>query len=272
MVTAETLTDALITALVLTSIWLYWLIDSRNEDYRGFIRWIVDFSGLRFIGWKIRPPKKETTEDQKSRPPATFFLWVFGTYIAFFGIASQRYENRVDVIENRANVIITQLPTQAFKKAISRIPDVQDMWCPEKPDIWQPFTIIRSIFFKYTDYPDIVQLLKETVENWKESLDGVDLAKAKLVEAKLGYANLQGTNLYKANLKGAKLQCVKLQGADLLEANLQEAYLFGANLEGAKNLTIKQLSEVKTLYEAKLDPSLMEQVKKKYPLLLGNPN
>jgi tetratricopeptide (TPR) repeat protein len=35
-------------------------------------------------------------------------------------------------------------------------------------------------------------------------------------------------------------------------------------------LTIQQLSKVKTLYKAKLDPELMKQVKEKYPLLLKN--
>jgi hypothetical protein len=38
-----------------------------------------------------------------------------------------------------------------------------------------------------------------------------------------------------------------------------------------KNLTIKQLSKVKTLYKAKLDPELMEQVKKCCPHLLEEP-
>jgi hypothetical protein len=35
-----------------------------------------------------------------------------------------------------------------------------------------------------------------------------------------------------------------------------------------KNLSINKLSKVKTLYKAKLDPELIEQVKDKYPHLL----
>jgi hypothetical protein len=38
-----------------------------------------------------------------------------------------------------------------------------------------------------------------------------------------------------------------------------------------KNLSIYQLSEAKTLYDAELNPKLMEQVKNKYPHLLENP-
>ena len=44
-----------------------------------------------------------------------------------------------------------------------------------------------------------------------------------------------------------------------------------ADLTGAENLTIQQLSKVKTLYKAKLDPELMEQVKKCCPHLLEEP-
>ena len=54
----------------------------------------------------------------------------------------------------------------------------------------------------------------------------------------------------------------------LIEVNLQRAILVGANLWGIYGLTIEQLSKVKSLYDAKLDPVLMAQVKEKYPLLL----
>jgi hypothetical protein len=44
-----------------------------------------------------------------------------------------------------------------------------------------------------------------------------------------------------------------------------------ATLTGAENLTIEQLSKVKTLFLAKLDPELLEQVKKCCPHLLEKP-
>lgn len=69
-------------------------------------------------------------------------------------------------------------------------------------------------------------------------------------------ANLLGANLTQANLE---------------EVNLHGADLMGANLVGAKNLTIEQLSKVKTLNEAKLDPELMEEIERKYPHLLEEP-
>ena len=52
---------------------------------------------------------------------------------------------------------------------------------------------------------------------------------------------------------------------------IEEADLRDANLTGAKNLTIKQLSGAKTLYQAKLDPDLIKKVKKNCPYLLEKP-
>ena len=77
--------------------------------------------------------------------------------------------------------------------------------------------------------------------------------------------------MYLAYLEGAKLQQANLEGANLQEAKLQQASFNNADLSGVKNLTIEQLSEVKTLYKAKLDPELMEQVKKCCPHLLEKP-
>ena len=70
----------------------------------------------------------------------------------------------------------------------------------------------------------------------------------------------------KVALNGTNLMVVRLIDANLVGANLE-----GANLEGVRGLTIEQLSKVKSLYGAKLDPVLMEQAKEKYPHLLEEP-
>mgnify|MGYP001459337349 CR=1 FL=1 len=59
--------------------------------------------------------------------------------------------------------------------------------------------------------------------------------------------------------------------ADLSNADLSGADLSDANLSEVLGLNIEQLSEVATLYEAELDPELMEQVEDKYPHLLEKP-
>ena len=78
--------------------------------------------------------------------------------------------------------------------------------------------------------------------------------------------NLQRAILVGANLRGASLERANLQTVNLWRVNLE-----GANLWGVHVLTIEQLSKVKSLYDAKLDPVLMAQVKEKYPHLLEGP-
>jgi len=70
----------------------------------------------------------------------------------------------------------------------------------------------------------------------------------------------------RANLSGAKLY-----DADLRYAKLSDDDLSCANITQVKKLSINKLSKVKTLYKAKLDPELIEQVKDKYPHLLEEP-
>jgi proteasome lid subunit RPN8/RPN11 len=123
-----------------------------------------------------------------------------------------------------------------------------------------------------------LQVIDEKFEDFEEAiLDGANFERA----------NLEGTNLENVNFKGANLQWaflkrVNLEGANLQEANLKEAYfkeaylektnfkgadLEKADLRGAYNLSFDQLSEVKTLYDAKLDRDLLIELKKKYPIL-----
>jgi hypothetical protein len=56
-----------------------------------------------------------------------------------------------------------------------------------------------------------------------------------------------------------------------MKANLEWANLKGTDIQGTKNLTIDQLSKVKTLYKAKLDKELEVQLKEKYPALFEEP-
>jgi uncharacterized protein YjbI with pentapeptide repeats len=84
-------------------------------------------------------------------------------------------------------------------------------------------------------------------------------------------ANLQEANLQLANLQGADLGWANFQGADLYGADLQEATLRGSNLYEVKNLSLDQLSKVKTLHDAKLDEEFLIPLKEKYPALFKKP-
>lgn len=113
------------------------------------------------------------------------------------------------------------------------------------------------------------------------NLEGSDFKKANLEEADLEGtdlvgANLEGSDLMGANFAGADLEKANLKRANLRSANLKEADLKGADFEGANlkealGLSIEQLSEAKTLYNAKLDDELLIPLKEKYPALFEKP-
>jgi len=231
----------------------------RGAKDGGVVAWIFRYSGL------------------------TGVICLIGIYVALFGIASQRYENRIDIIENRANSILDQLDVpSAQKKALSRIARVQNMSRPNKPRLLNPYSVFLSLFGSDSNYKEMVNQLKETVEDLKDSLDSVNLQGAYLVKANLFEANLKGANLEGANLQeaylrradlgGAILWGANLEGADFFEADLRGAdfmgaSLGGANLRGAKTLSVSQICEATSLYETKLDPEFEKKIKEKCPSL-----
>lgn len=100
------------------------------------------------------------------------------------------------------------------------------------------------------------------------NFERVNLEGANLEDADLMDANLDRTNLKDVNLSGANLERAYLGDAYFEETNLEGASLKNANLEhaelkGAKNLTVDQLSKVKTLYMAELDPELEKELRAK---------
>jgi len=112
-------------------------------------------------------------------------------------------------------------------------------------------------------------LIRADLENGY--LDG-----AYLDETILTDSNLKGCYFYRAHFEGAILVRANLKGSLLEDAFFEDALLgladfTEANLEGAKNLTVDQLSKVKTLYNAKLDKELEIPLREKYPDLFKEP-
>lgn len=100
----------------------------------------------------------------------------------------------------------------------------------------------------------------------RANLEGADLMGANLAGTYLEEANLVGANLMGANLTAARLTYARLERANLEGANLQ-----GADLREARNLSLDQLSKVKTLYNTKLDKELLIPLKENYPALFDKP-
>jgi len=192
-----------------------------------WLRWLLwDFSGLHFIYLKIFPPKPSEEN------PSTFFLWLIGIYIALFGVASQRYENRLDRIENRANGIFSQLGSGP-KQALTRIPDAQRMKRPVKPELIDPKSVFCSFLCAQEPDEETVNALRNVVVSFKDDLSNIHLNGVNLQRTNLFGANLFGTSLMGADLSEADLSRSNLQRANLFRANLIRASLRKANLSGA---------------------------------------
>jgi uncharacterized protein YjbI with pentapeptide repeats len=107
---------------------------------------------------------------------------------------------------------------------------------------------------------------------WRAHLEGADLRgahleRADLVDAYLEHADLRGAYLEEARLWGAHLGRADLRGAHFGVVEPSKARLVGAR-QGISPVTVVQLHAVKTLYQAKLDPPLMEEIQLQYPQLL----
>ena len=126
-----------------------------------------------------------------------------------------------------------------------------------------------------------VQAILQVIRRRKYSLKdkethGLDFNSTCLIEANLKGANLERADFELVNFAMANLDGAILKGADLRFTNFGMAHLEGADLEGAdlggaRNLTIEQLSKVKSLYKAKLYKELEIELKEKYPALFEKP-
>ncbi len=125
-------------------------------------------------------------------------------------------------------------------------------------------------------------LIESNLENARlnqTNFENSTLNQANLQGAYASGANFKDAFLIKANLENAFLIKANFNNAFLMEANLQNCYLMGADFEnaslykadlrGAKGLTVEQLSQVKTLYLARFDDEILEQIKTNLPELVG---
>jgi uncharacterized protein YjbI with pentapeptide repeats len=252
-------------------------ISNIKEISKNILWQVYDLSGVRAICNKIKPEWEEDIKRKGHKKPSTLLLWVLSIYVGAYGVASVKYENRVDKIENRINSIYSQIPKD-IGVAFSRIDNVQNMLCPVKPDIYNPISIIDSLSpSKDEKYDEGVAQLKELVEDWAKRTETIEKRLEREPQAKkwiddleqyiekndygntyigvLAHVDLENANLQKANLEDANLQKADLYGANLQDvnlkgANLQDAYLHDANLQNAKLERVNLQSAA--LYDANL--------------------
>ena len=103
------------------------------------------------------------------------------------------------------------------------------------------------------------------------NLDKTDMRGANLIGSDMREATFIGADLTGVQLRDANLGLTHFQGADLNKANLENADIRCADLIGVNNLTVEQLAGAQTLYLARMDATLLDQVRKNLPHLLEKP-
>lgn len=253
------------------------------------ITFVYRYSGAQHI-WEMAIAK-----DGKS---PTFVLWLIGIYVALFGLASNRYESRIDIIENRANSVISQLSNAGSRKqALSLIPLVQNLNTYKQPDLFSPIDTILSLGEAKQLYGENVELLKELVVLYKSELQGVDfyyevyedfytrseeevngspviLSNANLFMADfsstkdggnsvLTGADFRNADLGMADFSNASVTNANFRGASLLEANFSHANIEGSDFTGAAEVEFAYFGCAKGLEKAIFDPDVLKKIRQR---------
>ena len=100
-------------------------------------------------------------------------------------------------------------------------------------------------------------------------LEGAHLSGADMKGSSPIRANFKNANMIKTNLEDALLMETDFEGACLIGAIFKNANLSKANLKGSVGLTVEQLLEAKSLFNAKLDYELHVQITIIKPELIG---
>lgn len=217
----------------------------------------------------------------------------FGLYFTWKRISTN--ERRADIAENgqiteRFTRAIDQLGSEKQEVRTGGIYSLERIANESDEDYWPIIEILTSYIRKNSpvslgnedgDLPIDIQAVVTVLRRRKKSSgngepDFLNLRFTYLEEADFNKADLEMTNFLGANLiyadfSGANLTNVYLGEANLTGVYFNEANLTGANFTGAEGLSIKQLSEVATLYNAILDAELMEKLSEEYPSLFEEP-
>lgn len=108
----------------------------------------------------------------------------------------------------------------------------------------------------------------ETSNLNQANLKGAYASGANFKDAFLIKTNFDGAFLIKANFRNAFLMEANLQNCYVMGADFENASLYKADLRGAKGLSIDQLAKAKTLYLAKFDDEILNQIKATLPTLV----
>jgi uncharacterized protein YjbI with pentapeptide repeats len=218
------------------------------NEIKRLIWFVWDFSGFRFIFSKILPPKSGTYNSKRS--PSTFLLWIIGIYVAIFTLASNKYEYKKNIIDNKICILVNNITSSPNNKdAFARLARIQKIRMPIEPNFFKPYKTVRTLIGPNVLNDEIVKAVKEIFEYNKDILNNAYLANIDLSNCDLNYANFENSRLHGANFENSFLVNVNFSKCILERSNFQNSFLMGskfidsslmrANLRNAKVHRVK---------------------------------
>ncbi len=185
-------------------------------------------------------------------------LLVFGCLLLWFEKkAAQR--RRIETYRNTINDFLGWESNEAMHRIVGNIRRLNRAGAA-------PETLKQA----YLEHADLkgVDLSEASLNG--ATLAGADLEHADLTDTYLGNADFTDANLRKADLAGAHFGIFAGMPAagETKETALSGANLRAANLRGIRNATAETFRNVETLYKARLDSELKEEIEAEYPDLL----
>ncbi len=234
------------------------------DDFRGFIQQVLaEAHGMLFdiavigilIFWMNRSGEKRQRIRMYKDEIDDFRLWE-SEEAAFRTVGNIKRLNRHDIHEiNLVNCYLAKTNLNYVKLTGSNL---------NSANLSNSFLIECNL--------SNTRLNQTNLENTnlnQVNLSGAFASGANFNDAYLIKANLEKAFLIKTNFKNSFLMEANLQGCYLTGADFENASLYKADLRGASGLTIEQLSKVKTLYLAKMDDDILQEIKKEAPELIG---
>ena len=151
----------------------------------------------------------------------TGFIWIVGTWLAFYGFEYQLYESSKSNLDNRASIV-------SSLGIINEVGATQHQRQVKKPDWYCPF---KSFLTETND--NVILNLKYLVKNNKKELDstnlansildGIDLSGASMANAKVNQSSLRFCNFNKSNCRWVNFKLADVTGATFFDCDLRGA-------------------------------------------------
>ena len=145
------------------------------------------YSGITYIIRKFYTSNKPT--------PPNGVLWFIGIYLAAYGVASQRYENNLDQLENRIFSVMDLIGTDNEKQAIASLTKLRDEETFIKPEILNPVKTFKSLFGYKSSNSYFEKEVDETIRYFLPDLTNLTLYNINFIDLNLDNVNFSNSTL-----------------------------------------------------------------------------